>query len=138
MDTTERLSLHFSQPHMTTGKTAALTIWICVSKVMSLLFNTLSRHVITFLARSQPGRGSRPLGRGAGEGWAMETTVDSRRGCPLCCQSWLPRSMGSSLGALHGRGSRFPLGGSLQPCKGQELGDGRMTPQGNMPYLRLH
>ena len=135
MDTTERLSLHFSQPHMTTGKTAALTIWICVSKVMSLLFNTLSRRVITFLARSQPGRGSRPLGRGAGEGWVMETTVDSRRGCPLCCQSWPPRS---SLGALHGRGSCFPLRGSLQPRKGQELGYGRMTPGGNTPYLRLH
>ena len=41
-------------PHlyMTTGKTIALTIWTFVSKVMSLLFNTLSRFVIAFLPRS--------------------------------------------------------------------------------------
>ena len=37
---------------MTTGKTIALTIWIFVSRVMSLLFNTLSRFVIAFLPRS--------------------------------------------------------------------------------------
>ena len=36
---------------MTTGKTIALTRWTFVSKVMSLLFNTLSRLVITFLPR---------------------------------------------------------------------------------------
>ena len=34
---------------MTTGKTIALTIWTLVSKVMSLLFNMLSRLVIAFL-----------------------------------------------------------------------------------------
>ena len=38
--------------HMTTGKTIALTMWTFVSKVMSLLFNTLSRFVIAFLPRS--------------------------------------------------------------------------------------
>ena len=38
---------------MTTGKTIALTIWIFVSKVMSLLFNTLSRCEIAFLSRSK-------------------------------------------------------------------------------------
>ena len=38
---------------MTTGKTIALTIWTLVSKVMPLLLNTLSRFVITFLARSK-------------------------------------------------------------------------------------
>ena len=38
---------------MTTGKTIALTIWTFVSKVMSLLFNMLSRFVITFLPRSK-------------------------------------------------------------------------------------
>ena len=38
---------------MTTGKTIALIIWIFVSKVMSLLFNMLSRLVITFLSRSK-------------------------------------------------------------------------------------
>ena len=39
--------------YMTTGKTIALTIWTFVGKVMSLLFNTLSRFVIAFLPRSK-------------------------------------------------------------------------------------
>ena len=38
---------------MTTGKTIALTRWTFVGKVMSLLFNMLSRLVITFLTRSK-------------------------------------------------------------------------------------
>ena len=38
---------------MTTGKTIALTRWTFVGKVMSLLFNMLSRLVITFLIRSK-------------------------------------------------------------------------------------
>ena len=38
---------------MTTGKTIALTRWTFVSKVMSLLFNMLSRLVIIFLPRSK-------------------------------------------------------------------------------------
>jgi len=38
---------------MTTGKTIALTRWTFVDKVMSQLFNVLSRLVITFLPRSQ-------------------------------------------------------------------------------------
>ena len=42
-----------SLPYMTTGKTITLTIWTFVSKVMSLLFNTLSRFVIAFLPRSK-------------------------------------------------------------------------------------
>ena len=42
-----------SHPYMTSGKTIALTRWIFVGKVMYLLFNTLSRLVITFLPRSQ-------------------------------------------------------------------------------------
>ena len=46
-------SVHPSHPYMTTGKTIALTRWICVNKVMSLLFNMLSRLVITFLPRSK-------------------------------------------------------------------------------------
>ena len=39
--------------YLTTRKTIALTIWTFVSKVMSLLFNTLSRFVIAFLLRSK-------------------------------------------------------------------------------------
>ena len=45
--------VQLSHPYMTTGKTIALTIWIFVSKVMSLLFNMLSRLVIAFLPRSK-------------------------------------------------------------------------------------
>ena len=41
-----------SHPYMTTGKTTALTRWTFVCKVMSLLFNTLSGFVITFLPRT--------------------------------------------------------------------------------------
>ena len=42
-----------SHPHLTTGKTIALTRWTFVDKVMSLLFNMLSGLVITFLPRSK-------------------------------------------------------------------------------------
>ena len=38
---------------MMTGKTIALAIWTSVGKVMSLLFNTLSRFVMAFLPRSK-------------------------------------------------------------------------------------
>ena len=41
--------VQLSHPHMTTGKTIALTRWTFVGKVKSLLFNTLSRLVIDFL-----------------------------------------------------------------------------------------
>ena len=42
-----------SHPYMTTGKSIALTIWTFIGKVMSLLFNMLSRLVIAFLPRSK-------------------------------------------------------------------------------------
>ena len=42
-----------SHPYMTTGKTIALTRWTFVGKIMSLLFNMLSRLVITLLPRSK-------------------------------------------------------------------------------------
>ena len=42
-----------SHPYMTTGKTIALTMWTFISKVVSLLFNMLSRLFITFLPRSK-------------------------------------------------------------------------------------
>jgi len=45
--------VQLSYPYMITGKTIALTRWTVVSKVMSLLFNTLSRVVIAFLPRSK-------------------------------------------------------------------------------------
>ena len=45
--------VQLSHPYMTTGKTMSLTIWIFVGKVMSLLFNMMSRLVIAFLPRSK-------------------------------------------------------------------------------------
>ena len=45
--------VQLSHPYMTTGKTIALTRWTFVGKVMSPLFNMLSRLVITFLPRSK-------------------------------------------------------------------------------------
>ena len=45
--------VQFSHPYMTTGKTIALTRWTFVDKIMSLLYNMLSRLVITFLPRSK-------------------------------------------------------------------------------------
>ena len=44
--------VQISHPYMTTGKTTALTRWTFVGKVMSLLFNMLSKLVIAFLSRS--------------------------------------------------------------------------------------
>ena len=46
-------TVQLSHPYMTTGKTIALTMWTFAGKVMSLLFNMLSRLVITFLPRSK-------------------------------------------------------------------------------------
>ena len=45
--------VQLSHPYMTTGKTIALTKWTFVDKVISLLFNMLSRLVIIFLPRSK-------------------------------------------------------------------------------------
>ena len=45
--------VQLSHLYMATGKVIALTVWMFVSKVMCLLFNTLSRLVITFLPGSK-------------------------------------------------------------------------------------
>ena len=45
--------VQLSHPYMTTGKTIALTRWTFVDKVMSLLFNILSRLVVAFIPRSR-------------------------------------------------------------------------------------
>ena len=45
--------VRLSHPYMTSGKTIALTRWNFVSKVMSLLFNMLSRLLIAFLPRTK-------------------------------------------------------------------------------------
>ena len=48
-----QLSFQLLHPYMTTGQTIALTRWTFVGKVISLLFNMLSRLVITLLSRSK-------------------------------------------------------------------------------------
>ena len=45
--------VQLSHPYMTAGKTIALTIWTFVGKVVSAVFNTLSRNVIAFLLRTK-------------------------------------------------------------------------------------
>ena len=45
--------VQLSHPYMTTGKTIALTRWIIVGTVMSVLFNMLSRLAIVFLPRNK-------------------------------------------------------------------------------------
>ena len=47
------LSVQLSHPYKTNGKTVALTIWASVGKMISLLFNTLSRFVLAFLQKSK-------------------------------------------------------------------------------------
>ena len=47
------LIIQLSYPYMTTGKTIALTRWTFIGKVMSLLYNMLSRLVITFLPKNK-------------------------------------------------------------------------------------
>ena len=47
-------TVQLSHPYMTTGKNMTLTRWMFVGKVMSLLFNMLSRLVIAFLPKSKP------------------------------------------------------------------------------------
>ena len=47
------LMVQLSNPYMTTGETIVLTRWTFVSEVMSLLFNVLSRFVLTFLPKSK-------------------------------------------------------------------------------------
>ena len=44
---------HHLHPYMTTGETIALTVWIFAGKVMSIVFNMLSRFLIAFLPRSK-------------------------------------------------------------------------------------
>ena len=46
-------TVQLSHPYMTTGKSIALTRWTFFGKVVSLLFNMLSRLIITFLPRSK-------------------------------------------------------------------------------------
>ena len=60
--------VQLSHPYVNTGKTKALTRWTFVGKVMSLLFNMLSRLVITFLSRSK-----QHVGLGGPKHWVHNT-----------------------------------------------------------------
>ena len=55
--------VQLSHPYMTTGKTIALTRWIFVGKIMSLLFNMLSRLVIACLRSGQAAKRSNPTSK---------------------------------------------------------------------------
>ena len=72
-----QLSLKSNSQHlnMTTGKTIALTRWTFVDKIMSLLFNMLSRLVITFLPRSKI-MASGPITSWEMDGETVETVSD--------------------------------------------------------------
>ena len=52
-DALEMASFHMPHPYMTTGKTIVLTRWTFVGKVMPVLFNMLSRLLLTVLPRSK-------------------------------------------------------------------------------------
>ena len=69
--------VQLSYAYMTTGKTIALTIWTFVGKVMSLLFNMLSRLFIAFLPRSNS---------------LVATTIQ-----PMCPNYWRPSALGPVL-----------------------------------------
>ena len=87
------LLVQLSHPYMTIGKTIALTRWTFVGKVMSLLFNMLSRLVIAFLPRSKQ----------AYFNFMAESTLCSDFGTPQnkvshcfqCLPVYLPRSDGT-------------------------------------------
>ena len=67
--------VQLSHPSMTTLKTIALTRWTFVSKVMSLLFNTLTRFVIAFPRN----RKAKVAGRGKGDGGVVRLSEGSYR-----------------------------------------------------------
>ena len=85
--------VRLSHLYTTTGKTIALTIWTFVGKVMSLLFNMLSRFVIAFLPRSKHGNpentGKRfhftlwRLGSGVGES-CLQRSLNVHCTCSFC------------------------------------------------------
>ena len=84
--------VQLSHPYMNTGKTIALTRWTFASKVMSLLFNMLSRFVIAFLPRSKglliswlqsPSAGIYPQDGGV-EGHALRFSCENTQ-IATCC-----------------------------------------------------
>ena len=101
-------TVQLSHPYMTTGKTIALTRWTFVGKVMSLLFNMLSRFVITFLPRSKclliswlqsPSAVILTPELKSSSRWPLKKNAHLVRTCLVCCllsQSWASVSEGLS------------------------------------------
>ena len=86
-----------THPYMTTGKTIALTIQVFVGKVMSLLYNTLSRFNIAFLpynARKYRYASSSPK-------WYIHNDVHAKllQSCPILCD---PMDSNLSVFSVHG------------------------------------
>ena len=93
-----------SHPYMTTGKTIALTRWTFVSKVMSLLFNMLSRLVIAFLPRSKCILISWLQSRSA---VILEPPKDKICHCFHCFLTYLPWNDGTGCHHLHFLNNEF-------------------------------
>ena len=113
--------VQLSQPYMTTGKTIALTLWTFVSKVMSLLFKTLSRFVIAFQPRSNHLLIS----------WLKESESETAQSCPALCNPMDCSLLGSSIHGIFpskstGVGCHFLLQG-IFPNQGSNPG---------LPYCR--
>ena len=90
--------VQLSHPYMTTGKTIALTRRTFVDKVMSLLFNMLSRFVIAFLPRSKPSFNFIAAATTCSDFGAQENEVCH---CFLCFPIYLPWSDGTGCHDLH-------------------------------------
>ena len=92
------LMVQLSHPYMTTGKTIALTRWTFVGKVMSLLFNILSRLVKTFLPRNK-----RPLisWLQSPSALILEPPKNKVSRCFHCFPIYLPRIDGIRCHDLH-------------------------------------
>ena len=93
--------VQLSHPYMTTGKTIAFTIPTFVSKVISLLFNTLSRIVMALLPRK----------------WKVKFT----QSCLTLCDPWTYTVQWNSPGQNTGVGSRSLLQG-IFPTQGSSTG----------------
>ena len=80
------LIVQLSHPYMTTGKTTALTKWTFVGKVMSLLFNMLSRLVIKLNIQKTKIMASGPITSWQIDGETRETVTDFILGAPISLQ----------------------------------------------------
>ena len=127
--------VQLSNPYMTTGKTIALTRQTFVSKVMSLLFNMLSRLVITFFPRSS---GILPVS------WKLEDSVSFLLGQMAC--AWLRgehREVGRvswlclSGGPVPSKGTLSGLSTSSPACSWWRLGEKSLQMSADCPVVQV-